>query len=189
MKCNKYLILGILAILILLCGAYLSLRYQQAHAPFNSPVAIPSISPVMTELKDVSTPDGTKTISMKVINNPDNSNTYTFVVTDNKGGKIDLFGKTLLKEKSMSLSPNAWSPDNKLVFIQENDGKKITGIDVFNGSGQPFSNGDRYINVIPLYDTHVTTHNFKEATGWAAETLIIINTTESDGSRWPILLV
>lgn len=181
MKVNKYVILALLFILILLGGALLSLRYKQISS--EKAVVLPGVVPVVTQIKNVDTPDGTKTLHMKVINNKDNSNTYRFTVTTTTGGNISILTKTLSAGKTMSLSQNAWSPDNNYFFIQENDGKKIVGIYVYKWNGQMFSDGEQFINMFDLYQKKVTNYIFKEATGWAAETLIIINTLNIDGSR------
>lgn len=142
------------------------------------------ISPKITISSQIS-PDGTKKVTMKVTQNTDNASTYDFSTMDENGENERLiFSKTLDFSGSMMVPFNAFSPDNKYFFIQENAGDNRS-IFAFQASGEPFSDTQEYFDVTDLFKERETGNNFAEATGWASETLIIINTTKEDGKKGP----
>lgn len=129
--------------------------------------------------------DGTKEVIMKKTYNKDNTQTYTFSTTDGLGNnEMVIFSKILDDTKTMSIPFNTWSPDNKYFFVQEQtkDGN-VTDTMAFQGSGEPFLSGEEYFNLNDLFRQRNTGNNFSEATGWASDTLIIINTTAQDNTK------
>lgn len=140
------------------------------------------ISPKVTLSSQIS-PDGTKKVILKVTENNNDTKTYDFSVSDENGAsELFIFTKTLDSSKTMTIPFNTWSPDNKYFFIQENaeGSKKIL---VFEGSGAPFTTGEAYLDATDLFEKQNTGNNFAEATGWASETLIIINTKKQDNTK------
>ncbi|MBI2613338.1 MAG: hypothetical protein HYW62_01005 [Candidatus Levybacteria bacterium] len=151
-------------------------------ATINSP--LPTPAPEQKAFSQIS-PDGTKKVVMRVTQNLDNTSTYDFSAADENGAnEQSIFTKTLGSPKSMTVPLNTFSPDNKYFFVQENagDNKKIFA---FQTSGEPFSGEEQYFDVTDLFRKKETGNNFDEATGWASESLIIINTKKEDGSKGP----
>lgn len=128
-------------------------------------------------------PDGTKKIVMKATRNPDNTLTYDFSVSDGEGANEQyIFTNTVDSSKSMTIPFNTWSPDNKYFFIQENVGNN-KNIFVFNTLGSQFEGAEAYLDATDLFKRANTGNNFDEATGWASESLIIINTKKENGKK------
>ena len=156
---------------------------------FNLPVAsvnylLPTPTPGNDIFSQIS-PDGIKKIIMKVTQNNDNTRTYNFYTSG--GSDVNerfIFSKTLDATSNMAIPFNAWSSDDKYFFIQENAKDKIS-VFVFKATGEIFSDGQQYFDVTDLFEKRKTGNNFNEATGWASESLIIINTTKQDGAKGP----
>lgn len=148
----------------------------------SAPIATEVISPKVTLYSQIS-PDGTKKLIMKVTENSDDTKTYDFLTADENGtNELHIFTKTLTLEDSMTIPFNTWSPDDKYFFIQENSGNNKS-IFAFKATGEAFSDTEVYFNVTDLFKSKIIESNFDEATGWASETLIVINTKKSDGAK------
>ena len=151
-------------------------------ASLSSPLSIPA--PEHNVFSQIS-PDGTKEVIMKIVRNQDNTQTYSFYTTDSSGANEKyIFTRTLEKEENMTIPFNTFSSDNKYFFIQEN-AKETKSIFAFKVSGVAFSETEEYFDVTDLFRIAKTGYNFSEATGWASESLIIINTTKEDKTKGP----
>ncbi|MBI4089186.1 MAG: hypothetical protein HY424_00590 [Candidatus Levybacteria bacterium] len=158
----------------------------QFNVSFKMPVAPIEIdaSSKITTSSQIS-PDGTKKVIMKITKNDDDTSTYDFLTADENNANEQLvFTKILNSTQNMTIPFNTWSPDNKYFFIQENKGSNKS-IFVFNAAGAPFATGETYLAASDLFKQKITENNFNEATGWASETLIIINTIKQDNSKGP----
>lgn len=153
----------------------------------NEPqIQIPAevVTPKITVFSQIS-PDGKEKVIMKVTENNDGTKTYAFSTADRDGNNEKIiFIKTNDLQKDMTIPFNTWSPDNKYFFIQENSasGKSIF---VFSATGAQFANGEVYLDVTDLFAKTNTGNNFNQATGWASESLIIINTTRENNTEGP----
>lgn len=130
------------------------------------------------------TPDGKKKLVMEATHNRRNSVTYVFTTTDGSGGSLaPLFTTTVQASQSaseaLSIPFNAWSPDNKYVFIQKNDGDAL----VFKATGEEIIPGHQYFDVRDLFTVTPRKDTYHETTGWASETLLIINTISENGTK------
>lgn len=160
-------------------------QFNVSVVSINSPLAVnPTQAPMQNVFSQIS-PDGTKKVIMKIARNKDDTQTYSFYTSDDSSANEQLiFSKTLDKTKYMTIPFNTFSSDNKHFFIQENAaGSK--SIFAFKVSGVAFSEGEEYFDVTDLFKSKNTGNNFSEATGWASESLIIINTTKADGKKGP----
>lgn len=138
---------------------------QITQAPF-----IPKIT-----TSSVTSADGKMKLIMNAITNKNNTTTYNFFLNDAE--KNNLFFSEIASSSTALILPfNSWSPDNGYFYIEETNPSVIHAF-VFKASGQSFSNGQQYVDMIPLYNQKVTTYKLKEVTGWASDTLLIINTT------------
>lgn len=161
----------------------------QRNNQFNVPVisinsSLPTPAPSQNIFSQIS-PDGTKEVIMKIDRNKDDTQTYSFYTSDGSSDNEQfVFDKTLDATASMTVPFNTWSSNNQYFFIQENttSGKNIFA---FQASGEAFSDTEEYFDVTDLFRKKETGNNFVEATGWASESLIIINTTKADGSKGP----
>lgn len=143
----------------------------------NSPLAVnPTKEPSQNVFSQIS-PDGSKKVIMKIAKNEDDTQTYSLYTADESlANEKFIFDRTLDATKSMNIPFNTFSPDNKYFFIEETVGDS-RAILAFKVSGEVFSETEQYLDVTDLFKKKDTGNNFKEATGWASESLIIINTT------------
>lgn len=140
------------------------------------------IAPKVTLSSQIS-PDGAKKVILKTTENNNSTATYDFSTADGDGAnEKSVFTKTLDSSRSMSIPFNTWSPDNKYFFVQENAGGN-KNIFVLKALGDPFTQGEAYLDATKLFNQKNTGNNFAEATGWASETLIIINTKKQDNTK------
>ncbi|MEK7140972.1 MAG: hypothetical protein AAB800_00320 [Patescibacteria group bacterium] len=129
------------------------------------------------------TPDGKKKLLMEATHKKDNS-TYVFTTSDGSGGNIQpLFTTTVQASASasegLSIPFNTWSPDNKYLFIQKNDGNAW----VFNATGEEIIPGQRYFDVKDLFSAAGRKDTYEVTTGWASPTLLIVNTRTPDDTK------
>lgn len=130
-------------------------------------------------------PDGTRKVVMKTTHNIDGTLDYNISVSDGAGANQNQIYKTTVKgSESMSILFNTWSPDDQYFIIAEN-AREGQSVFVFKASGALFANGEKYLDVTDLFSKQNTGNNFSEATGWASQTLIIVNTTTKDNTKGP----
>lgn len=127
-------------------------------------------------------PDGTRNVVMKTTHNKDETATYAVFSANGAGEKRNLiYAQTLSRGESMSIPFNTWSPDNNYFFIKKNNDTVLA----FKASGEAFADGSQYLDVTDIFKKRGTGYNYADATGWASETLIIVNTTKEDNTKGP----
>lgn len=153
----------------------------------QSPTSI--ITPTLISTPKVETfsqisPDGGKNLVMTVTNK-DTEKIYEFTTSDNTDSNQQLiYSATLPNTEKMSIPFNTWSPGNRYVFLQHNTSSTSAAL-VMKANGQPFREDEQYSNITDLFTTKDTGNIYQETTGWASETLLILNTTQPDGSKGP----
>src|SRR5882672_563122 len=123
--------------------------------------------------------DGTKTLTLKTIQNKNGTKTFDITTSDNQSF---MYSKTFSGDESLTIPFNTWSPNNRYFFIQKNTATQATFM-VFNDNGDPFANGNAYLDLSGDFTNHAPNALFDQATGWAADNLIIITTKLTDGSE------
>lgn len=110
---------------------------------------------------------------------------YSYVVADISGanGRV-LFDKTLPAGASMELPPNSWDPTDTYIFLGEHNSGTVDFF-VLKANGEPFADGNKYIDVGAVWANKKIGYTIRTATGWASGTLLIIYTSKDDGSRGP----
>lgn len=164
-------------------------KNNNSQSKFNIISSIPSMSipaeavtPEVTVSSQIS-PDGTKKAIMKVTENNDGTKTYDFSTANENGANEQyIFSKILNASDNLRIPFNTWSPDDKYFFIQGNIGGSKNVL-VFSATGAPFSENEPYLEAVSLFTQKNTGNNFDEATGWASETLIVINTKKPEGEK------
>lgn len=129
------------------------------------------------------TPDGKKKLLMEATHKKDIS-TYVFTTSDGSGGNREpLFTTTVQASASategLHIPFNTWSPDNKYLFIQKNDGDAL----VFKATGDEIVSGQHYFDVRKLFNAAGKKDTYEVTTGWASPTLLIINTLAPDKTK------
>jgi hypothetical protein len=145
--------------------------------PTSIPTPTVSFEPTTTAASQIS-PDGTHKVLLKTIHNQDLTKTYEVLAND---GPV-LFTQTLGANETITLPFNAWEPQNRYFFIQENLGSGAQVL-VFKADGTPFADGEEYLNLTAAYDKFGSPYTYDAATGWAGYDLIVINTKAEDGTQ------
>jgi len=148
----------------------------------DSPTPTPTVivpEPVETELMD--SPDGTKTLTMER-QKTGNRVKYSFFTSSDSKERYIIYTKTLGTLQRFSIPFNTWSPDNTYFFVKESTPAR-NNYYVFLASGEKFSNDAPYLDIQPLFEDKVNGYVITDVTGWAAPTLLIVNTQKQDGEE------
>lgn len=179
---NSFKKLFFLFIALLIIGAVLfGFYYVKATSVSKTTyvLPVPSATPTPEPVKDiqVNSPDGKMKIIMRKTIAQAGNVSYSFFVSDVDGGNEKLiFTKTLTLKSTMSISQNAWSPDDNYLFLRENDVAAFS-VFVFKADGQNFSDGEVYINLTDLYIKDGISYSLKDVTGWDSNTLLHVLTS------------
>jgi hypothetical protein len=151
-----------------------------AEKPSPTPtVFIPG--PMKSETMD--SPDGAATFTMESQSFETNVRYWFFNTEASDHEKRLIFSREWPLAQTLSIPYNAWSPDNKYVFLQETK-SSARGYIVFSVNGEMFDDDVRYLQMDELFATKVPRYTITEITGWAAPNLLLVNTVaEEDGTR------
>lgn len=166
-------------ILVLFRGNFLEGFGNTSSAPA---IILPSPLP-QTETSEVHSADGAMKLIMQTKNTQKGMVGYTFLVSSVSGtDKKILFVSTRTKGE-FSVSPNAWSPDNKYVYILKK-GDQMNAL-VFKASGDSFSNDEQYIELLPLFTKRETGYTITDVTGWDSSDLLHVVTRKDSSTKGP----
>lgn len=182
----------LLAALIGIVYAFYYNHNPKTNTVFSLPVMdsfatpTPTLPPVpKTETFAGISPDGIKKITMVVTPNKTTSKTYTFTVSNvDSTGSQNIYSINLPIDESMNIPFNAFSPDDAFVFVQHNTRSGDEAF-VFRSNGSPMTDTEQYFNAASIFLAKQTGNTYQETTGWASETLLIVNTTQTNGSKGP----
>lgn len=147
----------------------------------NQNVITPASNPILKiDTATQISPDGTKMLIMKTTHNIDGTLTYVISAADGSGAnERELYTTKVKGSESMSVPFNAWSPDNKYLFVHKNGNYAL----VFKATGEPIASNQTYFDVADLFRERNYKDTFSQATGWASPTLLIFNTIKQDGTK------
>jgi hypothetical protein len=152
----------------------------------ESPTPTPTPTPLIPQPQVTFqiSPDGTKRLTMTVTTNKDLTKTYTFVTSDADGNNQHTVYTATDTTGSMGIPFNTWSPDNMYVFLTHTTSSSTEAL-VMKADGQPLTDTEPYFTITAFFSAKNTGNIYQETTGWASETLLIVNTTLQDGSKGP----
>lgn len=157
----------------------------KTQTPTPITVITPTPQPNVVQKTEVHSPDGTVKVILTSQKQDNETTTYTVMAAKITGeNQKYIFNKTGDKETSIVLSQNAWSPDNKYLFVLEKKRDVITAL-VFKASGDVFANNDAYLDVAPLFMTKNKTLEIANITGWASESLLYVQTKTESLTKGP----
>ena len=167
------------AALILAAILFLTLILRQNPVPSpvqykpSDTVSIQSeiLETPIIETIEVHSPDGGMNLIMEKVTEGEVSKYSFFVSQISTNDRKLIFEKTLPTSFAIQISPNAWSPDNKYLFLKQSGADSFSYF-VFNASGEVFSDEERYIDVAPLFAARNTGYILSGITGWDSETLL-----------------
>lgn len=139
----------------------------------NLPSVLPYSTPFVTPTSGIETatqisPDGKVTLTMTKTLNGGLSN-YTF-----SSSGITMATRTGLTSDSYQIPFNTWAPDDKSFFVKENNNGQLSYF--------AYPTGD---NVADIFKQKFPNYVLTDITGWAAPTLLILNTNNADGTVGP----
>src|SRR6185369_13471159 len=142
---------------------------RPSYAP---PVAVAD-SPVSTT---VDSPDGKKKLTVKEEKGKE-TKTYTFSVLDvsTNVSKV-VFAKTVPTNTTLSIPFNAFSPDDKYVFLKDVSGGETTYFVPLEGET---------LDILNMFAEKHPEYKVTDVTGWGGMTLIVVNTDKKDGGQGP----
>ena len=172
----------IISVLIIVIAFLVLLLFIKRYVNKTTIPSIPEVSKNLTPNEknssvSMDSPDGKATLTMKTTTDK-NSITY-FFSTSNL-----IYTKITTKDDVFSIPFNTWSPDKKYVFLKETKGS-TTNFLLLNATGAPFKDNSQFINVSDVFAQKLPIYTLTDTTGWAAGTLLIINTNKADGSEGP----
>lgn len=186
MGSSKHFSVKIIVFLIILAFAgVLFLANSEKLTSSNPPNAVlmkPIAPTPAIKNTEVHSADGEMNLIMQTQKQEDGSAIYSFFTSDifGKNKKI-LFEKTVNAGVSMEIPKNSWSPDNKYVFLREDEPSSFS-IFVFKASGENFADGQQYLDVSSLFTQHKVKYLLSDVTGWDSPTLLHVVT--SGPSYW-----
>lgn len=154
-------------------GGQTFISQDQILKPYPSPAQQPAVH----------SGDGTVQLIMRKTDQKDGSILYSFFTT-NSSGKIEktLFTKNIPTSDTMIIPANAWSPDNKYVFLRENNANSFN-IFVFKASGETFAGKEQYLDLTALFEKRNLPYNVADVTGWDSETLLHVHTVAKETNK------
>lgn len=185
MKSKTGLIFVLSITLLLVLAVYVGLSQQPAKRTVSMP-AVPAPAPTHKPgIVSWPSPDGTQFLTMKTTFEKSGQKTFSFSVhAVNVTSETFIFSKTVGSTVSMAIPFNSWSPDDKHFFVTENDSGDQHNL-IANASGKPFPSGELVEDLNAAFVDKKTPFPFEAATGWAAPTLIVVN-TKAPNSTLPI---
>jgi hypothetical protein len=158
-------------------------RGEEENSVSSTLVPSPTVSLPDTKVTSQISPDGAKLLTMSETYREDGSKVYSIVASDSDGGNThEIYTVSASAGASMSIPFNAWSPDDRYVFVNSNDSKGVGAV-VMRADGEPLTSEAKVFDVKGLFDAKGTGNIYQEATGWAASNLIIINTIGQNGEK------
>lgn len=139
--------------------------------------------PPMQESVVVS-PNGKAVLTMKQQDSSQGKTYSFFATTKEDASPSAIFSKTVDYTNSIQVPFNTWSPDNKYLFLKENIGS-ASAYYVIQSSGALFDSDKPALDVDSLFLAKFTEYDIEEITGWASETLLIVNTKNKNGNTGP----
>jgi len=112
---------------------------------------------------------------MKESKTQDNT-TYSFLTTNSDGTQKEVFTKIVPSTSTLSIPANTFSPDDKYIFLKEDDSGLVDYF-VVTPSGT--------LDISSLFAAKYPNYKITDVTGWGGMTLIVVNVNNSDGSIGP----
>ena len=161
-------------LLIIILGIFVVQKGNLLNRPapiVNLPTPTSTPTPTPGLKSEVHSPDGTMKIIMQ-IKKSTGSTTYSFFVAEISGkNQKFIFTRTLTPESTMSIPQNSFSPDNKYVYLEEDQGILQNAL-VFKTSGETFTKDEQYRDTAAILSQSKPGYSLKNATGWASPTLL-----------------
>lgn len=180
----RYLIPLVVFVIIAAGISYFTLD-KNTQKPIPITVITPTPQPNVVQKTEVHSPDGTVKVILTSQKQDNGTTAYTVMAAEITGeNQKYIFNKTGDGETSIVLPQNAWSPDNKYLFVLEKKRDIVSAL-VFKASGEKFTNDTAYLDVTPLFMANNKTLEIANITGWASESLLYVQTKTESLTKGP----
>jgi hypothetical protein len=154
--------------------------WNQGRTPASTAQAVAVLpTPTLEPEISVDSAAADQKLTLRTTHKSDGSTEYTYSIS----GRV-LFDKTLPAAVSMALPLNSWDPTDTYVFLEEHNSGAVDYF-VLKSDGSLFDDGSKFIDVGAVWANKQMGYTIRTATGWASGTLLIIYTSNSDGSKGP----
>jgi len=141
-------------------------------------------TPYPVETTTTDAPDGNKKLILKK-EQTKTGVTYSFSTADRSGANEKMvFKKTAPLNQVLTVPYNTWSPNDTYFFLKETT-PTVNNYYVFYTSGKSFSEKSQFINIQELFAQKLPQYAIENVTGWADQTLLIVNTKTEQGRQGP----
>lgn len=148
----------------------------------TSPVPVSAVAPPEDNTKIVSVVAPNGKMSAKLTRD---AVSYKLEVTDNVDDTTkQIYSANATDNVSFTLPDNTFSPDDKYLFIERDMGDKSTYL-VMKTSGDDVVKDKKTVEVTSLFYEKYNDFKITDVTGWAAPTLLVINTDKKEGGIGP----
>lgn len=176
-KLSTFLIVAIMASLFLI-EAQRTYSFNQTIEEIPTETISATPSPTGTVINtEMQSPEGSKLLKLEVVKKESKIiNTITISNQDSaKPEQIEIKPKI---NEEFKIPFNTWSPDLFYFFLEtENE------YYVFQSSGELFPSGEQYVTVKSLFEENSGNYTIDEVTGWADNTLLVLNTHSDSGEK------
>lgn len=177
---------ALVVVFVVLGGGISYFLLQNKTQPTPVTITTPTPQPNDIQKAEVNSPDGTFKAILTSQKQENDAISYTVMaekITD--GDQKYIFSKTDNAQIALVLPQNAWSPDNKYLFILKKQQDVITAL-VFKASGETFANGAQYLDITPIFLEKNKTLEITNITGWASPSLLYVQTKTESLTKGPI---
>lgn len=137
----------------------------------------PVVNAQETEPVSVTSPDGKFVLTMKTITSKDSAS-FIFILSDSVNAtQKEVFSTDLASGITLSIPQNTFSPDDKYIFLKEDNNGQSDFFVVTPTGTQDISSA-----FVTKYSANYV---ITDVTGWAGPTLVVINTNKIDGNLGP----
>lgn len=180
----KHLFRLILLAVIVASGIYLIRNLGGLKPNKTQTPALTTTAASSDQETTVDSPDAKLTLSMLEQKSKDSA-TYLFFVKNNEtGAKNQIFSKTVGLNETLFIPHNTWSPDYKYIFLKEGSPTQSRYF-VLTSAGSPLTKDSQTVEIAELFAKKYPDYKITDVTGWAAPTLIILNTSKGNGTEGP----
>lgn len=173
--------------LVILIGFVLYRGYKTKNAALPvafGPVAVPIPTPGLHKEENVVSPDMKQTLVVKEHQDQDLV-THTFwTLSEEDSAPKQIFTRTVDLSQTITIPFNTWSPGNKYLFLKESNGGHDSYV-VLRSIGEAIAKDLETVRVEDLFTRKYMNYKITDVTGWAAPTLLIVNTDKVDGGVGP----
>lgn len=165
-------------------GAALAARSHRSQPTDIPPLlAAPVATPTPSQITTVSSPDGQISANLKQ-EKSSGQITYTVFISGQDGSQNTIFSKTYDSGTILSVPANTFSPDNRHLFLKE-AGPNGTSYIVLSADGSAITKDNQTLEIAGLFSQEEPNYKITDVTGWAAPTLIIVNSDKKEGGVGP----